>query len=391
MKKQSTLRIIRWVILLSILIFTTVLGRLHQSMKLYPSIDAFCPFGGLESAWSLLRYQLLLKKVAWSSFILLFTTIGVSLLFRRSFCGNICPLGFLQELFGIAGSKILKKRLNMPNKLDKVLRYLKYAVLVIFLGLAWRTMELSIRPYDPWVAYHHLGSDDLINKNLVGFIILCLSLGLGIFIDRPFCKYLCPMGGFLGLTSKIGLVRIKRNKNICTDCKICDKKCPVNIDISNSESIKSSECLTCSECINSCPVPNALSYTTPGTKGKRISVFSLLIGTLVIFVITITITTVTKTFIWKQETGLEKKVERLYWGPHKIKKDNTLLEIVKVYRIHPSYFAQEFNLEQEEDFFKHLDELSINPEDVENLVLNLYKEAGKDPKKILGGGKCGEH
>lgn len=390
MNKNRSLRVIRWIILLSILVLTTVLGRLHQMIKFYPSIDAFCPFGGLESAWVMIRYQGILHKVAWSSFILLFVTIGTAIIFRRSFCGEICPLGFLQELFGLAGRKVLQRRFNLPRKLDNILRYLKYPVLVIFLGLAWRTMELSIRPYDPWVAYHHLGSDELFSKNLIGFIVLVLSLGLGFISDRPFCRYLCPMGGFLGIISKIGVTRIKRNVSSCTDCGLCDKNCPVNIEVSKQEIITSAECLTCSECINTCPVKDTLSYVTPGKKSRKIPTSIVLFGTLLIFVITITINTITKQFIWKADTGLEHKVERLYWGPQRLKSDNTLYEVVQVYQIHPNYFANEFALTEEDQFYLTLKELDIDPNRVEEIVNDLYKEAGRDPKKLLGGG-CGNH
>lgn len=383
------LRIIRWVILLSILVLITVLGRLHQIIKLYPSIDAFCPFGGLESAWSLIRYQTILKRVAWSSFILLFTSVGTAVILRRSFCGNICPLGFLQELFGLSGKKILKTRYNLPIRVDKYLRFIKYAVLIIFLALTWRTFELTIRPYDPWVAFHHIGSDDLFSKNLIGFIILILSLAIGFFSDRPFCRYLCPMGGLLGIISKIGLLKIKRNEASCTNCELCDKICPANIKISQEKLITSAECMTCSECVNVCPVENTLNYSLPGKKQKKVSVITVLFGTLFIFVTSVTVTTITKSFVWKKETGLEKKVERLYWGPHKIKDDNTFADVVQVYRIHPGYFSQEFSLSGEDDFYKPLKELSIEPKTVEEKVNKLYQEAGKDPKKLLGGGQCG--
>ncbi len=389
MNKSRTLKIFRWIILLSILVLTTVLGRLHQIIKIYPSIDAFCPFGGLESAWALLRYQVLLKRVALSSVILLFTTIGTALVFRRSFCGNICPLGFLQELFGIAGRKVIKRRFNLPVKIDNILRYLKYPVLILFLGLAWNTMDMAIRPYDPWVAFHHLGSEDLFSNSLAGFIILVLSLILGFFSDRPFCKYLCPMGGFLGIVSKVGITKIKRESSSCIDCKLCDKVCPVNIEVSAKELVTSAECLTCSECINSCPVNNTLFYVTPGKKRKRIPVVAVLFGTLAIFAISVTITTVTKKFLWKADTGLEQKVERLYWGPQRIKGDNTLVDIIQVYKIHPTYFVNEFNLTLEEEFYKTLNELNIEPSKMEKIVNQLYEEAGLEPRKLLGGGSCG--
>lgn len=58
-------------------------------------VDALCPFGGIESAITLVFTGSMLERVAWSSFILLLATLIIALVFRRSFCGHICPLGAL--------------------------------------------------------------------------------------------------------------------------------------------------------------------------------------------------------------------------------------------------------------------------------------------------------
>lgn len=390
MKKSTILRITRWTILISILVLTTVMGRLHQLIKLYPSIDAFCPFGGLESLWALFRYQTLLRKIAWSSVILLITSVGTTLIFRRSFCGNICPLGFLQEIFGFAGKGLFKKRYNLPDKVDKVLRFVKYVVLVVFLALSWKTLTLAIHPYDPWVAFHHIGSDELFTKNLIGTIVLFSSLGLGIFIDRPFCRYLCPMGGFLAIVSKLGITRIKRNSSTCIDCGVCDKVCPSALKISTSHSIVTGECISCSECVNSCPVENTLFYETPGTRAKKISSALLLLGTVAIFAALIGTTTFSKHFVWKADTGLERHVERLLYGPEKIGSDNQMIHIVQIYKIHPLFLKDRFSLETDEDFYKTFEEMNIDIEDVKELIYAVYEQAGQDPNKLLGGGCGGE-
>ena len=395
MNKSSVMRITRWTILLSILLLTTVMGRLHSLLKIYPAIDAFCPFGGLESAWALIRYQGLLKRVAWSSFILLFTTIGTALVFRRAFCGNICPLGFLQELFGLGGKALFKRRFNLPGKADRALRYLKYLVLIVFLGLAWKTLALAIRPFDPWVAYHHLGSDELISQYLIGLIILAASLAGGLFTDRPFCRYLCPMGGFLAIPSKTGFTRVSRNSESCIDCGKCDAACPMALEISDKDEVKSVECISCAECVHACPVPDTLQFTTPAGRSvgkRRISSALVILGTLAIFVTVLGVTTLTKKFVWKADTGLERQVERLLWGPRRIGEDNTLVDVVQIFQIHPAYFSQELGVDREEQFYQSLKELNIDPRKVEEIVNSLYEEAGRDPRALFGGGGCsGDH
>jgi len=139
----------------------------------------------------------MIKRIAASTFILLAATILVAIIFRRSFCGNICAFGALQELFGKLCSKIFRKRPTLTPAIDKPARYLKYAVLLIIVVLSAVTGELIIRPYDPWAAYHHLFSKELFEEFAIGFFVLIAILLGSIVYDRFFCKYLCPMSAFL--------------------------------------------------------------------------------------------------------------------------------------------------------------------------------------------------
>ena len=86
-KVRRTSRIIRLIVLLLVLIASTLLGIMHQYSKGWvpPGVDAFCPFGGIESALSLIATGTMLKKIAWSSFTLLLAVLLIVVLFRRSF------------------------------------------------------------------------------------------------------------------------------------------------------------------------------------------------------------------------------------------------------------------------------------------------------------------
>ena len=96
------------------------------------SVDFLCPFGGLETLYSLLIGDGFLKHTAASSVILLAGMLVMALIYRRSFCGTICPLGTLQGIFGAAGRKLLRRRFAVPLSVDRVARYLKYVVLAVF-------------------------------------------------------------------------------------------------------------------------------------------------------------------------------------------------------------------------------------------------------------------
>ncbi|WP_455383563.1 4Fe-4S binding protein, partial [Salinispira pacifica] len=200
-KAQRKFRALRLAVLILMLALSTALGILHQaSPSMRPvGVDALDPFGGIESAISLATTGELVEKIAWTSFVLLGATILAAVLFRRVFCGKICAFGTLQELFGKLGRKIFRRRFAVPARIDRPARYLKYLVLLFVVAGTVVTGELFIRPYDPWAAYHHVFSAELLTGFVVGLIILVVSVVGSLFYDRFFCKYLCPMGAFLGL------------------------------------------------------------------------------------------------------------------------------------------------------------------------------------------------
>ena len=119
-----------------------------------------------------------------------------------------------------------------------------------------------MNPYDPWATYGHIstGITSLIDEYLIGFIILIVIIVGSLLYDRFFCKYLCPMGAFYGLISKLSPSKITRNEDTCINCGLCNKNCPVNIKVSELKEIKSAECINCQSCILSCPKNNTLEF-----------------------------------------------------------------------------------------------------------------------------------
>lgn len=269
----------RWGILGTILAGITSMGYLHQTggSNRPAGVDAFCPFGGLETLYSLVTTGALVKRIEVSSVILLGMVVIAAVVSRRSFCGQICPLGFLQELTGRIGRKLFKTRQTMPNWLDRPARLLKYVVLVVFIALTWRAADLAIRPYDPWVAWQHLTSAELLTEMSIGLSVLVLALVGSIVYDRFFCKYLCPMGAALGLMSKASLTSVSRDADACIDCKLCDRACPMNITVSEATTVRDTECLSCSECVNACPAAGALQVTGPGKRRLSPTALSALV------------------------------------------------------------------------------------------------------------------
>ncbi len=268
---------IRKIVIAVILLVVVVLEILHiYGRPTYPSAHAVCPLGGLENLWAWFAGQSNLQKLFSGTMTLFFLTIAFAILFGRSFCGNICPFGTLFEFFG----KLKKKKLTMREKIDKPLRYLKYVVLVLITVMAWQTATLCFSPYDPYAAFAHIWTGaEVLNEYLIGFIILIIVLGLSLIYDRFFCKYLCPAGALYGIISKISPLKIKRNP--CIDCGKKKKKCPMNIDVANSTTVKSAECIDCGICVDVCP--DSKKYIGFSFFGKKVNPIIVVIVTVGVF------------------------------------------------------------------------------------------------------------
>jgi polyferredoxin len=240
----------------------------ENSAVVTASPEAYCPFGGLETLYKYLTGGgTFVSHTHLSNVVLLVAFIAVSLLLRSAFCGWICPLGFLQDIVnkfsrflqehvpglkrGVSSLKIRGARLAV---LDRYFRYIKYLVLVWAIGGSAYFGLMVFRDYDPWAALLNIAEFSF----TPGIIVLVLTLIASFFIERPWCRYACPLGAAGGLLGKLSPVYIKRNEDTCTSCKLCTKSCPMGLVVHNSITVKSVDCITCLECVDSCPSKGAL-------------------------------------------------------------------------------------------------------------------------------------
>lgn len=297
-------RVVRKALLAGVLAAMTGIAYAHQSIPgagKPPGVDALCPFGGLETLFSLASGQGFLQRTAASSVILLIGMVGVALVWRRSFCGQLCPLGALQGLFGWLGRR-LRVRHALPAALDRPARYLKYAVLAVFTVWTWQAATLVMRAYDPWVAWTHITSTELMASFGIGTVVLGASLAGSIFFERFFCKYLCPTGALLGLLSKVSLARIERTSTACIDCGACDRACPMDIPVSAGKVVTSAECISCAECVNACPARGALELKAGARGLTPLAMTGVVAG---IVAVLIAATTIAGAFAWRMPTLAE--------------------------------------------------------------------------------------
>ena len=344
-------RTLRLTFLVAILALVTLNGYLHQ----HPigglrtvGVDALCPFGGLEALWSVISGGPVLQHIATSTFILFGFAVLAALVFRRVFCGYICPLGTLQELFGKLGRRIGgQRRPVVPAAIDRPARYLKYVVLAVITLWTWQAAELVIRGFDPWVAYMHLSSGEVFAEFSLGLAVLGVSLVGSMIYDRFFCKYLCPMGALLAIVSRVAPFAVRRNAATCISCSACDKACPVNIEVSSAGTVTSAECISCNECVNACPVADTLVYGGRVAKSRfvlepaRVMAYTLL-GLAVI----VGLTTLAGSFAWTMPN--RPTVTGGQVDPESIRGYMSFEEIALATGISPMAFEQQFGIVPED-------------------------------------------
>jgi polyferredoxin len=299
-KARKASRWVRIAVLGAVLALFTGIGIAHQRGVPVVGVDALCPFGGIESFWTLLTGGSLVKRIAVSSVILLAGVVLTAVIFRRAFCGYICPLGAVQEFFGMIGRKIFgRKRPEVPAGVDRVARYLKYVVLAGFTVWTWQAATLVMRPYDPWVAYMHLSSAELFAEFGIGAAVLGVTVIGSVVYERFFCKYACPMGALLALMSPLSVFKVRRDESACISCGACDAACPVNIKVSQAHTVSDPECINCNECVNACSTKNAIAVSGPGTQPKTsLKPNAVLMGAAAILALVIGATTVSGSFGW---------------------------------------------------------------------------------------------
>lgn len=219
------------------------------------SLHAICPFGGIEAVFALVNVGVLIPKIHASAFVLTGIILILGLLFGPVVCSYICPLGTVQEWMGKIGKTLFKKKYNhmIPVKLDKVLRYLRYLVLVFTVYLTTNSLKLIFLEVDPYYALFNFWSDEV---TLGGLVVLGIVLVSSLFIERPWCKYACPFGAFIGLTNFFSIFKIRRNSVTCISCNKCDNTCPMNITVSDKLVVKDHQCIRCHDCTSDvvCPI-----------------------------------------------------------------------------------------------------------------------------------------
>lgn len=183
-----------------------------------------------------------------SSIVLVALPIILSLLFGRFFCGWACPIGAVQEFLHPE-----KFAFHLPSLLDRILSYLRLILLIGGIILSWSALTNIWNSIDPFQGFFTF------KWSLPIVISLVIVIGASIFIERFFCRYLCPLGAILDITSKLSIFKLRADSDLCIACGKCSqpKACPMEVvstinPYTDLPRIKASGCIVCFRCADLC-------------------------------------------------------------------------------------------------------------------------------------------
>ncbi|MCI9547391.1 MAG: 4Fe-4S binding protein [Lachnospiraceae bacterium] len=218
-----------------------------------PGALGACPIGALQTAVGGVRPHFPFYVLG------LLMLFGVAL--GRVSCGLLCPFGLVQDLL----HKAPGPKFQPPRRIDKPGRYIKY---VVFLFL------VLLLPGPPYFCKYICPAGTLSGgiplllanpelQKAAGalfdwkLLILAVILMVSVFIHRPFCRYLCPLGAFYSVFNRFSLCQMHLDASKCVDCGKCQRSCPMAVEVTGD--LNSPECIRCGKCKEVCST-HAISW-----------------------------------------------------------------------------------------------------------------------------------
>jgi len=210
-----------------------------------------CPVGAIQAIAGGVSYRLSLYVVGF--------LLAAGSVLGRFICGWLCPFGLIQELLaGLSKTKL---------RFARVLTYPKYAIMALLVptviawgGVTGTAVPLFCKYLCPAGTLEGgipLVGMDLSLRALTGVLfqwkvaVLAVIMFASVYIYRPFCRGLCPLGAFHGLLNGVALVSLNVNRDRCTACGLCSEACPLDLDL--PDRLNDPECIRCLRCLRACP------------------------------------------------------------------------------------------------------------------------------------------
>jgi len=196
----------------------------------------------------------LLSGFRWELFLLdpmvftLWSFVAVSMLFwgRGVFCGWLCPFGTLQELTNHLAQRLGIKQIEIPFGLHERLWMIKYVLFVGILALSLRSILLAfqlaeVEPFKTAITMKFAREWPFV-------LYAGLLVFAGLFVERFYCRYLCPLGAALAIPARMRMFEwLKRYRECGSECQVCARRCTVQA-IHPLGQINPNECIYCLKC-----------------------------------------------------------------------------------------------------------------------------------------------
>ena len=189
--------------------------------------------------------------------------IALAVVGNKLICGWACPFGALQELiYSIPILKSIKQR-KLPFAFTNTIRTALFTAMLLFLfGIVGGRKGTVI--------YHHLNPFNLFDLDFESVSILLtviLALAVSLVVYRPFCQFICPFGFISWIAERFSIIRVRIDKDKCTECGACIKACPWEAAEGRVYGKRlPADCFSCARCLNVCSV-DAIHYRSVFRKG----------------------------------------------------------------------------------------------------------------------------
>jgi NAD-dependent dihydropyrimidine dehydrogenase PreA subunit len=193
-------------------------------------------------------------------FILFLALLPATYLFGRVWCGWICHLGALQEFIHLPGRRTFGTSLRVRTIL-RVVSIVCVAGLAVQLAVTKTNLYCQIEPFKT--------AFSLDSPFVWGWVLLGVALVASLYVNRPFCRTVCPVGVLLGWVSLIPGARVLEKGTTCNACGRCRRVCPT-VAIREDMSVRHPECLMCGKCLDMCRT-DGIRFSRRGRKGRTAS------------------------------------------------------------------------------------------------------------------------